>query len=104
VIGSVEVLEQSSASALTYGAISAKTLVLEAGSSKTASMTRSQPCEVGGVGGRGDPAEQLVLLLLGELAAGDRLVEQLLASRPCPSRRLERDVLEHDLDAGAAQE
>ena len=48
VIGSVEVLEQSSASALTYGAISAKTLALSAGSSKTASITRSQPARSAG--------------------------------------------------------
>ena len=52
VIGSVEVLEQSSASGLTCGAISANTLCLSAGSSKTASITRSQPVEVGRVGGR----------------------------------------------------
>ena len=47
-IGSVEVLEQSSASGLTCGAISAKTLCLSAGSSKTASMTRSQPARSAG--------------------------------------------------------
>ena len=48
VIGSVEVLEQSSASALTYGAISAKTCCLSDGSSKTASITRSQPARSAG--------------------------------------------------------
>ena len=48
VIGSVEVLEQSSASLLTYGAISANTLCLSAGSSKTASITRSQPVRSAG--------------------------------------------------------
>ena len=48
VIGSVEVLEQSKASLLTYGAISANTLCLSAGSSKTASITRSQPVRSAG--------------------------------------------------------
>ena len=43
VIGSVEVLEHSSASSSTYGATSAKTCFLSEGSSKTASITRSQP-------------------------------------------------------------
>ena len=48
VIGSVEVLEQSSASSLTYAAISPKTFAFRDGSSKTASMTRSQPARSAG--------------------------------------------------------
>ncbi len=49
VIGSVEVLEQSRrVASLTYGAISANTLCLSAGSSKTASITRSQPVRSAG--------------------------------------------------------
>ena len=48
VIGSVEVLEHSSASGATYSAISANTLVFSDGSSKTASMTRSQPARSAG--------------------------------------------------------
>ena len=48
VIGSVEVFEQSSASGFTYGATSAKTRCLRLGSSKTASMTRSQPARSAG--------------------------------------------------------
>ena len=43
VIGSVEVFEQSRASGLTTSWISPKTWALSDGSSKTASMTRSQP-------------------------------------------------------------
>ena len=60
VMGSVEVLEHSSASGATTSWISWNTLCLSAGSSKTASMTASQPGEVGGVGGRGDAGEQRV--------------------------------------------
>ena len=48
VIGRVEVLEHSSASASTYGATSAKTFALSVGSSKTASITRSQPARSSG--------------------------------------------------------
>ena len=48
-IGSVEVLEQSSASLLMKGAISANTFALRDGSSKTASMTRSQPVRSSGL-------------------------------------------------------
>ena len=58
-IGSVLVLEHSSASGLTCGAISAKTFSLSAGSSKTASITRSQPARSAGSAVGGDPAEQL---------------------------------------------
>ena len=101
VIGRVEVLEQSSASSSTNGATSAKTFALSVGSSKTASMTRSQPARSSGVAGRGDPAEQLVGLLLGELAALDALGVELLGVGLALLGRLERDVLEHDLHAGA---
>ena len=48
VIGSVEVLEHSSASSSTYGAISANTRCLSDGSSKTASITRSHPARSAG--------------------------------------------------------
>ena len=101
VIGSVEVLEQSSASAwLTYGAISANTLCLSDGSSKTASITRSQPVRSAGSAVGGDPAEQLGLLLLGALAPADRLVEQALGVGLALLGVGLLDVLEHDLHAG----
>ena len=48
VIGRVEVLEHSKASGSTCGRISAKTWCLRLGSSKTASMTRSQPARSAG--------------------------------------------------------
>src|SRR3546814_3957719 len=55
--------------------------------------------EIGRVGGRLDTAEQLGLLLLGALAAGDRLVEDLLGVVLALLRVLCGDVLEHDLHA-----
>ena len=48
VIGSVEVLEHSSASGFTCPATSAKTWPFSVGSSKTASITRSQPARSAG--------------------------------------------------------
>ena len=57
--------------------------------------------EVLGRGGRGDPAEQLLGLLRGELAALDALGVELLRVGPALLGRLQRDVLEHDLHAGA---
>ncbi len=48
-IGSVEVFEHSSASSLTCSRISANTLFFRLGSSKTASMTRSQPLRSAGL-------------------------------------------------------
>ena len=57
--------------------------------------------QVGRVGGGGDPVEQLGLLLLGRPAAGDRLVEQPRGVGLALLGALERDVLEHDLHAGA---
>ena len=48
VIGRVLVLEHSRASGCTCGRISANTFSLSAGSSKTASMTRSQPARSAG--------------------------------------------------------
>ena len=101
VIGSVEVLEHSSASGLTNGMISAKTLALRAGSSKTASMTRSQPARSAGSAVGGDPAEHLGGLLLGELAAADALGVELLRVGLALVGVLLRDVLEHDLHARA---
>ena len=101
VIGSVEVLEHSSASSLTYGATSAKTLALSAGSSKTASMTRSQPARSAGSAVGGDPAEQLVGLVLGDLAALDALGVELGGVGLALLGVLGRDVLEHDLHARA---
>ncbi len=49
VIGSVEVFEHSSASGLTCSRISPKTWFFSEGSSKTASMTRSQPLRSAGL-------------------------------------------------------
>ncbi len=48
VIGSVEVLEPSSASGARCGSISANTCALTAGSSNTASITRSAPAAAAG--------------------------------------------------------
>ncbi len=48
VIGSVEVFEPSSAPSARCGSISAKTCALTAGSSKTASITRSAPAAAAG--------------------------------------------------------
>ena len=59
------------------------------------------PGEVGGVGGRGDQREQLGLLLLRRLPAGDGLVEQGLRVRLAALGGLGGDVLEHDLHARA---
>ena len=50
VIGSVEVLEPSSAPSARCGSISANTCALTFGSSKTASITRSAPAASAGVG------------------------------------------------------
>src|SRR3546814_4984363 len=56
--------------------------------------------EVGRVGGRLDPAEELGLLLLGGLAAGDRLVQDPLGVALALLGVLDGDVLEDDLHAG----
>jgi hypothetical protein len=63
VMGSVEVLEPRIALGSTMSSISWNTLCLSSWFSKTASMTKST-LEVGGVGGRGDPGQQRVGLLL----------------------------------------
>ena len=101
VIGSVEVFEHSSASGSTCGATSAKTCAFSAGSSKTASITRSQPARSAGSCGGGDPGQQLVLLLGGRAAARDRLVEQVRRVGLALLGVLDRDVLQHDLHPGA---
>src|SRR3546814_15826489 len=54
---------------------------------------------VGRVGGRLDPAEELGLLLLGGLAAGDRLVQDPLGVALALLGVLHGDVLEDDLHA-----
>ena len=56
--------------------------------------------EVDSVGSRGDPAEQLDLLLLGRLAPGDGLVEQLCAVGLALLGVLGGHVLENDVHAG----
>ena len=59
--------------------------------------------QVGRVGGRGDPGEDLGLLLRGHLPAADRLVEERRGVRLALLGGLEADVLEHDVDAGAGR-
>ena len=58
VIGSVEVLEHSSASALTYGCDLGEDLVLERGVLEDGLDHQVAAREVGRVGGRGDPVEE----------------------------------------------
>ena len=77
----------------------AKTCALTAGSSKTASITRSAPAAAAGVGRRGDPRQQRVALLLGRAAALDGLVDEVLRVALAALGGLLGDVLEHDLDA-----
>ena len=101
VIGSVEVFEHSSASALMTGRISAKTLALSDGSSKTASMTRSQPASCCGSAAGVMRASSASDFSCGQLAARDRLLVDLRRVALAALGRLERDVLEHDLHAGA---
>ena len=64
VIGSVEVLEHSSASALTYGSDLGEDLGLERRVLEDGLDDQVAAGEVGRVGGRGDAGEQLVGLLL----------------------------------------
>ena len=78
VIGSVEVLEHSSASRLTHAAISPKTWCLRCGFSKTASITRSQPARSAGFSVGVMRARISSAFVLASTCLGDGLVEQRL--------------------------
>ena len=99
-IGSVEVLLQSSASALTCAGDLGEDLVLERRVLEDRLDHQVAPGQVGRVGRRGDAAQQLGLLLLGAAPAGDRLVEEACAVGLALLGALGGDVLEHDLHAG----
>ena len=100
VIGSVEVLEPSSAPSARCGSISPNTWALTPGSSKTASITRSAPSAADASVARRDQREQGVALLLRGLAALDALGDELLRVALAALGGGLVDVLEHDLDAG----
>ena len=76
VIGSVEVFEHEQRVGVTCGSISANTLALSAGSSKTASITRSQPARSAGSAVGVIRASSSAFFSSVELPARDRLVER----------------------------
>ena len=100
VIGSVEVLEPSSAPSARCGSISREHLGLD-----LRVLEDGLDHEVGALGGRRvvgrrDQREQLVALLLRGLAALDALGDELLRVALAALGGGLVDVLEHDLDAG----
>ena len=101
VIGSVEVFEASSASGFTTSCTSPYTRALSAGSSKTASITESQPARSAGSAVGVIRARISAFLSSRHPAARDRLVEDRRGVGLALLGGLDADVLEHDLDAGA---
>ena len=97
VIGSVDVLEHSSASGSTTSSISPNTWCLSAGSSKTASITRSQPARSAALSVGVIRREHRSRFSLRHPAASDLLVEELRAVGLALSAASSADVLEHDL-------
>ena len=99
VIGRVEVLDATTASARACFSASAVTLPFSARSSKTASMIRSQPSKSASLT-LGTIRARKASRFGGQVPARNLLVQQPGRISLALLRRFQRDVLEHHLDAG----